>query len=75
MASPLTFYVPIKQDPTTQAEAQAAYEKFRGQRPNRPRRLPHRYAGLALIPNPGGSGILAICLITTFDGPMNPYLV
>ena len=32
------------------------------------------YARLALIPNLSGSGIQAILLVTTFDGPMNPYL-
>jgi hypothetical protein len=75
MANPLTLYVPIKQDPITQAEAQLAYDNFVSsvQHGLDGSNIVH-YARLALIPNPGGSGILAICLITTFDGPMNPYL-
>jgi len=32
------------------------------------------YARLALIPKHQRAGILAVCLITTFDGPMIPYL-
>jgi len=75
MANPLTFYVPIKQDPITQAKAQLAYDNFVAsvQKGLDDSHIVH-YARLALIPNPGGEGILAICLITTFDGPMNPYL-
>jgi hypothetical protein len=75
MANPLTLYVPIKQDPTTQAAAQAAHDHFVK---NYKEVLDHfgkvHYARFLLIPNPAGSGILAICVITTFDGPMNPYL-
>jgi hypothetical protein len=75
MANPLTLYVPIKQDPVTQAAAQAAYQNFvAGVQDGLDGSHIVHYARLALIPNPGGSGILAICLITTFDGPMNPYL-
>lgn len=75
MANPLTLYIPIKQDPITQAEARVAYEKFvAGVQAGLDASHIVHYARLALIPNPGGSGILAICLITTFDGPMNPYL-
>ncbi|MEH2564197.1 hypothetical protein [Bradyrhizobium sp. AZCC 2289] len=75
MANPLTLYVPIKQDPITQAEAKLAYANFVSsvQHGLDGSHIVH-YARLALIPNPGGTGILAICLITTFDGPMNPYL-
>jgi hypothetical protein len=75
MANPLTLYVPIKQDPDTQLKAQLAYENFVSsvQAGLDTSNIVH-YARLALIPNPGGEGILAICLITTFDGPMNPYL-
>jgi hypothetical protein len=75
MANPLTLYVPIKQDKFTQAAAQAAYKTFvqsvKGGLDNT--NIVH-YARLALIPNLSGQGTLAILLITTFDGPMDPYL-
>ncbi len=75
MANPLTLYVPIKQDPITQAEAKLAYANFvSGVKPGLDASHILHYARLALIPNPSGTGILALCLITTFDGPMNPYL-
>jgi hypothetical protein len=75
MANPLTLYIPIKQDPITQAVAQAAYDTFvdsvkKGLDDSH---IVH-YARLALIPNTNAPGILAVCLITTFDGPMIPYL-
>jgi len=75
MANPLTLYIPIKQDPTTQAEAQAAHDNFVSgvQKGLDDSNIVH-YARLALIPNTKAPGILALCLITTFDGPMNPYL-
>jgi hypothetical protein len=76
MAFPLTLYIPIKQDPTTQAAAQAAHDNFVS---SYTEVLDHfgkvHYARFVLIPNPGGAlGILAVCVITSFDGPMNPYL-
>jgi hypothetical protein len=75
MANPLTLYVPIKQDVLTQAAAQAAYDNFVSSvKAGLDKSNIVHYARLALIPNPGGSGTLAVCLITTFDGPMNPYL-
>ena len=75
MANPLTLYVPIKQDAITQAAAQLAYKTFvssvtAGLNASN---IVH-YARLALIPNANGKGILALLLVTTFDGPMNPYL-
>ena len=75
MANPLTLYIPIKQDPISQAGAQLAYDNFvpSVQSGLDQSEIVH-YARLALIPNTNGSGTLAICLITTFDGPMNPYL-
>jgi len=75
MANPLTLYIPIKQDLITQAEARAAYDNFASgvQKGLDDSNIVH-YARLALIPNTNGQGILALCLITTFDGPMNPYL-
>jgi hypothetical protein len=79
MANPLTLYVLIKQDQATQEMARSVYENFavRNREPlNRFEQV--HYARFVLIPNPGVSpdqaGILAICVITTFDGPMNPYL-
>src|SRR3954451_16522726 len=75
MANPLTLYVPIKQDAATQLKAQLVYDEFvhlvkAGLDSTE---IVH-YARLALIPNTNAPGILAVCLITTFDGPMNPYL-
>jgi hypothetical protein len=75
MANPLTLYVPIKQDRTTQDAAQAAHDHFAKNYKEVLNRFGKvHYARFLLIPNPAGSGILAICVITTFDGPMNPYL-
>src|SRR6267142_873581 len=75
MANPLTLYVPIKQDPATQAAAQLAYKTFvKGVKGGLDDANIVHYARLALIPNPNGQGTLAILLITTFDGPMDPYL-
>jgi hypothetical protein len=75
MANPLTLYVPIKQDAATQAAAKIAAATFVSsvQAGLDSSQIVH-YARLALIPNLSGNGIQAICLITTFDGPMNPYL-
>ena len=75
MANPLTLYVPIKQDPLSQATAKAAAAGFvkSVQAGLHKANIVH-YARLALIPNLSGKGILAICLITTFDKAMIPYL-
>jgi len=75
MATPLTMYVPIKQDPLTQAGAKLAASQFLNavSAGLDGSKIVH-YARLALIPNLDGKGIQAILLITTFDGPMNPYL-
>jgi hypothetical protein len=75
MANPLTLYIPIKQDPITQAEAQAAYDGFvHGVKQGLDEAKIVHYARLALIPNPKPPGILAVCVITSFDGAMDPYL-
>lgn len=75
MANPLTLYVPIKQDPITQAAAQAAAADFvQSVKAGLDASGIVHYARLALIPNLTGKGIQAILLVTTFDGPMNPYL-
>jgi hypothetical protein len=75
MANPLTLYIPIKQDPDIQKAAQAAHDHFVALHSGELDLFQDvHYARLVLIPNPGGSGILAICVITTFDGGMNPYL-
>ena len=75
MANPLTLYIPIKQDTATQAAAQAAHDHFVS---SYTEALDHfgkvHYARFVLIPNPGAAGILALCVITSFDGAMNPYL-
>ncbi|WP_316820235.1 hypothetical protein [Pedobacter gandavensis] len=75
MANPLTLYVPIKQDGFSQAAAQLAYSTFVSsvQAGLDKSGIVH-YARVALIPNANSEGINAILLITTFDGPMNPYL-
>jgi hypothetical protein len=76
MANPLTLYIPIKQDKTTQDEAQAAHKGFvSNYTPALDNFGKVHYARFVLIPNPDAAGkILAICVITSFDGPMNPYL-
>jgi hypothetical protein len=75
MANPLSLYVPIKQDFLSQAAAQAAYQTFVAQiTPGLDKAKLVHYARLILIPNANGQGTQAVLLITTFDGPMNPYL-
>ncbi len=75
MATPLTLYVPIKQDPISQAAAQLAKKNFvAGVQAGLDNSQIVHYARLSLIPNPTGSGTLALLLDTVFDGPMNPYL-
>ncbi|GAB3222197.1 hypothetical protein [Spirosoma arcticum] len=76
MATPLTLYVPIKQDATSQAAAKQIYESFAA---NTHAGLDAseilHYARIALVPNAVGTeGALALLLMTTFDGAMNPYL-
>jgi hypothetical protein len=75
MATPLTFYVPIKQDATSQAAAEQIYTSFATEVHSGldASGIVH-YARVALIPNLSGEGTLAVLLVTTFDGPMNPYL-
>jgi hypothetical protein len=75
MANPLSMYVPIKQDPITQAAASAAAKNFVQQvKAGLDKSQIVHYAKLVLIPNPSGTGTLAIFLSTEFDGGMNPYL-
>jgi hypothetical protein len=75
MANPLTLYVPIRQDALTQAAAKAAAADFvQSVKAGLDASGIVHYARVALIPNLSGKGIQAIVLITTFDGPMNPYL-
>lgn len=75
MANPLTLYVPIKQDPLSQAAAKLAYESFvENVKAGLDASNLLHYARVALVPNPSGEGTHAILLITTFDGEMNPYL-
>ena len=75
MANPLTLYVPIKQDALSQAAAKAAAAGFvKSIKSGLDSANIVHYARLALIPNLSGQGIQAICLITTFDKAMNPYL-
>lgn len=75
MANPLSLYIPIKQDPLTQAAAKTIYQGFVNQiTPGLNTAKIVHYARLILIPNAGGKGTQAILIITTFDGPMDPYL-
>ncbi len=75
MANPLSMYVPIKQDPISQAAAAAAAQNFVAQvKAGLDKSQIVHYAKLVLIPNPSGKGTLAIFLSTEFDGAMNPYL-
>lgn len=76
MANPLSLYVPIKQDFLSQAAAKAAYQTFVAQvKPGLDKVKIVHYARLILIPNANDKSTThAVLLITTFDGPMNPYL-
>jgi hypothetical protein len=75
MANPLTLYVPIRQDALTQAAAKAAAADFvKSVQAGLDESGIVHYARLALIPNLTGKGIQALLLVTTFDGPMDPYL-
>lgn len=76
MATPLTLYVPIKQDQASQAAAQQVYANFATDaHPGLDASGILHYARIALIPNAKGTdGALALMLVTTFDGAMNPYL-
>jgi len=74
--TPLTLYVPIRQDAASQQAAQEIYKSFatsvhEGLNASQ---IVH-YAHFALVPNADGEdGSQALLLITAFDGPMNPYL-
>lgn len=76
MATPLSLYVPIKQDTASQQTATSLYSGFVATiTPILTQIQIVHYARLVLIPNPTGTaGINAIMLVTTFDGAMNPYL-
>lgn len=73
--TPLTLYLPIKQDAATQAAATELQQTF-SQKVKDGLDATHilHYARMALIPNADGQGTLAVLLVTTFDGAMNPYL-
>ncbi len=73
--TPLTLYLPIKQDATTQATAVALQKAF-AQTVKAGLDASHilHYGCMSLIPNANGQGALAMLLVTTFDGAMNPYL-
>jgi hypothetical protein len=75
MADPLSMYVPIKQDATSQAAAAQAAKVFvTNVKDGLDESQIVHYAKLVLIPNLNGKGIQAIFLSTEFDGGMNPYL-
>jgi len=81
MASPLTMYVQINQDPESQTAAESAVQNFtQGVQAGLDASEIVHYATLALVPNPSVepgvpvSGYLAILLMTDFDLAMDPYL-
>jgi len=75
MANPLTLYVPVSQNPVIQQQLPALAAGFvQSVKAGLDASKIVHYARLALIPNLSGKGIQAICLITTFDKAMNPYL-
>lgn len=86
MASPLTMYVPIKQDPDSQGKAEFAVQNFAaGVKAGLDATGIVHYATLALVPNPVSNVAaeqatddkpkhLAILLMTDFDLDMEPYL-
>ncbi len=75
MATPLTLYIPIKQNEVSQLAAQKLYTDFQSiVSPILSEIQMVHYARLILIPNPTGGGTNAITLVTVFDGAMNPYL-
>jgi hypothetical protein len=82
MASPLTFYVQIKQDATSQGIAAQLIAKFAGSGLTtllNSTNIVH-YATLALVPNPAtkpgvpAKGNMGLLLLTDFDLAMIPYL-
>src|ERR1041385_3357617 len=75
MATPLSLYIPIKQDTETQMAAMLAYETLVASiTPGLDQAQIVHYARLVLLPKAEVGSIQAVLLITTFDGPMNPYL-
>lgn len=75
MATPLSLYIPIKQDTETQMAAMLAYETLVASiTPGLDEAQIVHYARLVLLPKAEVGSIQAVLLITTFDGPMNPYL-
>ena len=77
MASPLTLYVPIKQEMFAQLGAGEAQKSFvKGVGPALDALGIVHYARLSVINNPAGSKfpIAAILLITSFDKNMRDYL-
>ena len=75
MANPLSMYVPIKQDAQTQAAAAQLAQTFVSNvQPTLDASQIVHYAKIVSIPNPTGSGTLAILLSTEFDGSMTSYL-
>ncbi|NNE13944.1 MAG: hypothetical protein HKN51_03140 [Saprospiraceae bacterium] len=76
MASPLTFYLPIKQDKESQAAVEENIKNFAAfvKESLDETQIVH-YATVALIPNPPpAKGNFAILLLTNFDKAMEPYL-
>ncbi|MBL4604218.1 MAG: hypothetical protein JKY02_00695 [Flavobacteriaceae bacterium] len=74
MASPLTMYIPIKQDANSQTAAKLAVQTFTNGTKDLDQTKVIHYATLALIPNPSGKGALALLLTTRFDLAMRPYI-
>lgn len=80
MATPLTLYVPIKQDQASQKAAQLTKDNFAsGIKIELDEVNLVHYARIALVPNPSIAGkppvgFYAILVIIEFDGDMSTYL-
>lgn len=71
--TPLTLFVPLKQDAASQTTAKSIAAGFV---PGTilPSNETLHFLRVTLIPNPGGTGASGLLLATIFDGAMDPYL-
>jgi hypothetical protein len=76
MANPLTLYLNVKQDAQSQAAVATIVSTFQAKFQELMQSNILHYARLSLVPGPTApdAPIQAFMVITTFDGPMNPYL-
>jgi len=71
--SPLSLFMPLKQDKNSQNAAAAVVKAFRPGVIIPPTETLH-FLRVILIPNNNSQGSAGIMIATIFDGPMNPYL-